>query len=65
MISLIKGIIQSLIDAREFEFSMRMMDSRRNLKDTIKIKATKEQIGILKMCASYGISDTNDLQEKM
>lgn len=59
--NIIKSFIRIYLAARDFEIQMNIMDSMRSKKETYKIKATKEQMNILTMVASYGAT-VNDVE---
>lgn len=52
--NIIKRLIKIYITARDFELQMNIMDSMRSKKETYKIRATKEQVEVLRLFASYG-----------
>lgn len=54
--NIIKRFMQIFIAARDFELKMKLFDSMRSQKETYNIKATKEQMNILTLFASYGVT---------
>ena len=54
--NIIKRLIEAFATARDFEGHMRIMDSMRSKKQTYKINATKEQMGILRYIAATGFT---------
>ena len=59
--NVIKRLIEAFTTARDFELTMKMMDSMRSKKAKYRIMATREQMNMLRLFASYGCT-VNDFE---
>lgn len=61
---MLKNLIQSiLLIARDFEIKMRMLDRTFKGQDTLKVRVTEAQLGILEYCAFLGVKNYCDLKK--